>query len=96
MLTAGVQDDEGQSLLDKILADIDDHFSAHSPLNTALYLVTHGYGGDEDKVKVLCKACDWGKLDVVKELVEQHKVDPNCEYCYTVVGVVFYDCLRIL
>ena len=83
MLTAGVQ-----SLLDKTLADIDDRYIANDYLNTALYLVTHGYGGDEDKVKVLCKACYWGKLDVVKELVEQHKVDPNGECCYTVVGVV--------
>ena len=91
MLTAGVQDDEGQSLLDKLLADVDDYNMAifRNPLNIALYLVTHGYGGDEDKVKVLQKACYWGKLDVVKELVEQHKVDPNGECCYTVVGVVF-------
>ena len=96
MLTAGVQGDGRLSLLDDVLADIDDDDTDHNSLNTALYLVTHGYGGDEDKVKVLHKACYWGKLDVVKELVEQHKVDPNSECCYTVVGVVFYDCLRIL
>ena len=79
MLTTGVQDHERQSLLDIILADIDDEYSAHNPLNIALYLVTHGYGGDEDKAKVLYEACCWDKLDVVKELVEQHKVDPNGE-----------------
>ena len=85
MLTAGVQDDEGQSLLDIPLENIYDHFIADDSLNTALYLVTHGYGGDEDKIKVLLAACYRGKLDVVKELVEQHKVDPNGECCYTVV-----------
>ena len=77
MLTAGVQDDERQSLLDITLENI--FTDADDFLNTALYLVTHGYGGDEDKVKVLHKACYCGKLDVVKELVEQHKVDPNGE-----------------
>ena len=87
MLTAGVQGDERQSLLDMTLENIGGFFT-DDVLNTALYLVTHGYGGDEDKVKVLHKACYWGKLDVVKELVEQHKVDPNGECCYTVVGVM--------
>ena len=32
--------------------------------------------------KLLCKACrrcDWGDQDKVKELVEQHKVNPNGE-----------------
>ena len=86
LLTAGVQDDEGQSLLDITLENRDYDFPDDS-LNTTLYLMTHGYGGDEDKVKVLCKACYWGKLDVVKELVEQHKVDPNGECCYTVVDL---------
>ena len=85
MLTAGVQDDEGESLLDVTLENIDDYYIADDSLNIALYLVTRGYDGDEDKVKVLCKACEWSKLDVVKELVEQHKVDPNGECCYTVV-----------
>ena len=73
-----MQDDKRQSLLDMTLADID-YDTADGVLNTALYLVTHGYGEDEDKVKVLRKACYWRKLDVVKELVEQHKVDPNGE-----------------
>ena len=29
------------------------------------------------KTALLCEACRSGKLDVAKELVEQHKVDPN-------------------
>ena len=46
-----------------------------------LYLVKHhGCGDEQDKVKLLCKACKWGNLNVVRELVEQHNVDPNGEY----------------
>ncbi len=48
-------------------------------VDVALYLVNHGSGSDENKAKLLCRACYWGKLDVVKELVEQHKVDPKGE-----------------
>ena len=50
-----------------------------------LYLIEcHGYGDKQDKAKLLCKACKKGNLDVVKELIEQHNVDPNGEYvtCY--------------
>ena len=53
--------------------------------NFALYLVKHGFGSNEGRVKVLHEACLWDRLDVVKELVEQHKVDPNGECRYTVV-----------
>ncbi len=44
--------------------------------DVAVYLVNRGCGSDE---KLLCAACKHGKLDVVKELVEQHQVDPNSE-----------------
>ncbi len=47
--------------------------------DVALYLVNHGCGSDENKAKLLCEACKHGELDVVKELVEQHKVDPKGE-----------------
>ena len=53
--------------------------------DVGLYLIKHhGCGDEQDKAKLLCKACRWGNLDVVKELVEQHNVDPNGEYitCY--------------
>ena len=52
--------------------------------NVGLYLMEcHGCGEEQDKTKLLCKACKWGNLDMVTELVEQHNVDPNGEY---------YDC----
>ncbi len=47
--------------------------------DVALCLVKHGCGSDEDKAKLLCSACYFAKLDVVKELVEQHNVDPKGE-----------------
>ncbi len=71
-------DDDGLSPLDIALDDID------ACMDVALYLMSRGCGGDEDKAKLLCRACYWGKLDEVKELVEQHKVDPKSEcddYC---------------
>ncbi len=39
--------------------------------------MSRGCGGNEHKTALLCEACRSGKLDVAKELVEQHKVDPN-------------------
>ncbi len=41
--------------------------------------MSRGCGSHEDKAKLLCGASYWGKLGVVKELVEQHKVDPKSE-----------------
>ncbi len=49
----------------------------------ALYLVNRGCGSDEDKAKLLCEACKHGQLDIVKELVEQHNVDPKGELSLT-------------
>ncbi len=49
-------------------------------MDVALYLVSRGCAcGDKDKTELLCKACTYGKLDVVKELVEKYKVDPKSE-----------------
>ena len=55
--------------------------------DVVLYLIKHhGCVDEQDKAKLLCEACVHGNLDTVKELVEQHNVDPNgeCNYvtCY--------------
>ncbi len=42
-------------------------------------MVRRGCGSDENKTKLLCAACYLNKLDDVKELVEQYKVDPKGE-----------------
>ena len=58
---------DGDSLLDKAFK--------YNKLDLALVFINLGCGSDEDKVKLLCKACQRGELKVVKELVEQHGVN---------------------
>ena len=43
-------------------------------MDVAVYLVNHKIGSLEDKAKLLLGACQWGDMDVVKTLVEQHNV----------------------
>ena len=75
-LTAGVRDDNGRSPLDLALDE-----GSEDDGRVGLYLIKHhGWSDEQDKAKLLYKACKWGRLDVVKELIEQHNVDPNCEY----------------
>ena len=77
-----IRSDKGRSPLDLALA-------LHRPVDVALYLINHGAGDDKDKAKLLCEACQLNKLDIVKELVEEHKLDPNGKYynLYTCVPV---------
>ncbi len=72
-----MRDGEGESPLDRALEDL--HYE--DCMDVALYLMSRGCAcGDEDKARLLCVACDHGKLGVVKELVEQYKVDPSSKY----------------
>ncbi len=72
-----VRDDKGQSPLDRALYN---PYGSDGCVDVALYLMSRGCAcGDEDKAKLLCRACECGKLDAVKQLVEQHKVDPKSE-----------------
>ena len=80
-LTAGVRDANGRSPLNAAL----DEESNWDNGRVGLYLIKHhGCVDEQDKARLLCKACKEGNLDVVKELVEQHDVDPNgeCTTCY--------------
>ncbi len=69
-------------------------------MDVALYLKSRGCGGDEDKPRFLCAACRRGRLGVVKELVEQDKVDPRSEcdnvLCLSVIYCLFYRCKGLL
>ena len=58
-------------------------------VDVALYLINRGCGDDKDKANLLCRACLDDRLDIVKELVEEHKLDPNGKYynLYTCVHV---------
>ena len=72
-LTADVKGDHhGQTPLDVALDSI-----MGGCVKVALYLIHCGCGGDKERIRLLCNASRFGKLDVVKELVEQHKVDPS-------------------
>ena len=83
LMHTDVRNDEGQSLLDRAL---DGLFGVAGSMDIALYLINCGCGDDEDKDKLLCGACSrpsstcYGRLDVVKELVEKHHRDPKGGY----------------
>ena len=74
---ADVKDDQGRSPLDIAL----EYMDYHGLIDVALYLISRGCGDDEDKNKLLCGSCRWDRLDVVKELVEEHNCDPKGECC---------------
>ncbi|XP_064382604.1 uncharacterized protein LOC135331395 isoform X2 [Halichondria panicea] len=69
-----LRDKNGQSPLDLAMDHMHDYDGC---MDVALYLKSRGCGGDEDKPRFLCAACRRGRLGVVKELVEQDKVDPR-------------------
>ena len=64
-----MRDDEGWSPLDRALE--------YGHVDAPYYLFHLGYGDVKDGVELLSNASHHGKLDVVQELVEQHKVDPS-------------------
>ena len=74
---AGVRDDEGKSPLDRAMENV---YDTDGCAEVAHYLMSHGCDSDEKtRIKLLCGACRRGKLDVVKELVKQHNLDPKSE-----------------
>ena len=84
------EDDKGHSpLIIAIMSKKYLKFTDSDCADVALYLMNHGCTcSDEDKAKLLCKTCSCGaSLDVVKELVEQHKVDPSGEHYYMYMTV---------
>ena len=64
-----MRDDEGHSPLDRALEN--------GHVDVPYYLFHLGYGKNKDTFELLCNASLHGKLNVVQELVEQHKVDPS-------------------
>ena len=72
-----MRDDKGKSPLDRAMEDM--YFTEGCP-EVAHYLMSHGFDSDEETLaKLLCAASQWGKLTIVKDLVEQHKLDPKSE-----------------
>ena len=72
---AGVRDDKGKSPLDRAME------SAYLyGYELAFYLLSHGCDSNEKTQRALLfEACRRGKLNIVKVLVEQHRVDPKSE-----------------
>ena len=88
----GVRTKNGKSPLDLALKML---FEKESFPDIANYLIKSGCHGDEIEEKLLCGACRWGKLEIVKELVKKLKVDPNGEYLrvFTILAI-FLNRLR--
>ena len=75
---AGVRDDERKSPLDRTMEGV--YYDEGCP-EVAHYLMSCGCCSDEKTLtELLCGACRRGKLSIVKELVEQHNLDPNSEF----------------
>ncbi len=73
-------EDELQLPLDKALGpDYHECDNEEGRVDVALYLINRGCGWSMHEEKLLCAASRCGKLGVVKELIEQHKVDPKSE-----------------
>ena len=70
------KDDGGQSPLDRAL-DPDNLYYNEGCIDVANHLIGSGQGGRNEQAKLLCGVCWWGKLDMVKKLVEQDNIDPN-------------------
>ena len=66
---AGERNRKGESPLDVALNE--------NTVDVAYYLINLGYGIDDDKTRLVLQACRMDKLDVLKKLTKQHKIDPN-------------------
>ena len=83
--TIGARNNEGESPLDHALK-----CENEGCIEVSLFLLSPGYGNDQEKIKLLCGACFLGELDLVKDLVEQQKVDPSeCSLYYCITKLLF-------
>ena len=82
---SGVRDDNGKSPLDRAMENNIMYRIEGCP-EVAHYLMSHGFDSDKETLaRLLCGACRWGKLAIVKDLVEQHKIDPKSKLLYILV-----------
>ena len=87
-----MRDDEGQSPLDIV----SENMYEDGRFDLVVYLISHGCGDDTERAIVLAQACCQGRLDVVKELVEQHKVDPKGERVCCSTQCITFHCLFVI
>ena len=82
-----MRDKSGKSPLDITLDNI---YTKKDFFDIANYLVKHGCHSYYLEIKLLCGACRWGNLEMVKELVGQLKINPKCELCMTATNPCSY------
>ena len=71
-----LRDDKGNSPLDRAINNM---YKKVYP-EVALYLMNKGCETDKETLtKLLLEVCRTSKLEMVKELIEQHKLDPKSE-----------------
>ena len=51
----------------------------YDKVGAADYLISCGSDAGKDNARLLCRACEKGELEVVKKLVEEYDVHPNCK-----------------
>ena len=78
MILTGVKDGDEDSPLDEVVE------MGYS--DRMFHLVNHGCGNSKFKDAAIIKACKYGRLEIVKELVEQHKVNPKGNHDYILRG----------
>ena len=88
-----VKGEEEQSPLDLALKCASTFYRSGG-VDVACYLIMNcGCGGEVEKIKLLCGACYYGKLNLVKKLALHHKLHPNCELYKKIVPLccLMYD-----
>ena len=88
-MSSGVKDSDGCSPLEVALNWL---YNFEGCIDAAICLINHGCGGDKEKAQLLYGACLWNRLDIVKELIELHSVNPNCEW----LSLLYYEECMIL
>ena len=71
---AGIHDEWLKSPLERALENLH-----KDSIMVALYLIKHGCGAEKDIAYLLCIASHRGEINMVKELIEKYKANPNSE-----------------
>ena len=68
-----VQDEDGLTPLENGLEGLGTVYD--KTMDVALYLLDRGFNDDTNRAKILCAACEYGDLDVVKKMIEEYKTE---------------------
>ena len=88
----GVRDNRGRTVLNITMENL----HSKASLDVALYLLNQGCGSNDIiKAKLLFAACQFGRLNMVKELIEKYEVDPNGKFKSIKLDFFKYNFLMI-